>query len=378
MKFSRILAPLCALAMTACAYVIPPDENAPRNNTVTGAPHRPQLNSNTGPQSNAAPMRQQAPVMARNDAFPPVDAATQAQAEKEIAQNTAISPLPVSTERRVPIENSQFQMAANDYPSLNSVPPRPVTTGPESTKARLSDVESDLVQERNQAITSKDNLAKDAASEPSMLSDLPKSSSIVPPNDPVNVAPVDAVRRAPADNAPVVKIAPHVEAEPALIKPVTAKAEPVVVKAAPVKSVAISTPIVSTPVAVAPITAASTATLPATPNFAPPAPMNAGSLQQTARTTPITLMPPVETASSVNVQDLPPTRALPPVAAPVNVATTATATGPTIRPGDFDPLAAADNAPIASASSSSNAGGAKTVYVSNTYLAPSRYADRRY
>ncbi len=369
MKFSRILALACAATLSGCAYIIPPDNNAPRNNTVVGAPHRPQLNNNVGPASapssslNALPQ----PVAMNQPALPPVDAATQAQAEQEMAMNPAPA-APGANERHVPVENAQFQVAGN-YPALNSVPPRPAMGGPNSTRERLDDVQTNLIEERSNAITTKENLAKDAAAEPSMLSDLPKTDAVVPANDPVKITPIPAEKPAASapEPKPVAKAAPQVSTEP-------------VVEMKPVK---VAAPRVITPAPQPTVTASSSEFLPPSPTFAPPAPRNGVVIKPVAAAKAEPLMPVATQAAMpapVTVREVPVpaavayTPAPAPAAAPVAIATNK---GPTIRKGDFDPLAAADNAPLA-APATAVASGAKAAYVSSSYLAPSRYADRRY
>ena len=385
MKISHLFVSACLASLLAgCAYVIPPEESVPRNNTVTGAPHRPQLNLSPSTPQGALPPRVEmtlphAPAaVAANEApvMPPVDAATQAQAAKEMAAEVApATSAPVLNDRHVPVENSQFQVSANTYPSLNSVPPRPAIAGPESTKAHLTDVESTLEQDRAQAAASKETLARDAAAEPSMLSELPATDAtaapvaITPPVAPqpaaVTVPSPSQVRRAPAENsAPVI---PHVSAEPVVVT----------------QPVAVASPRVVTPMAMnVPNPSLSSASLPATANFAPPAPL--GGMMPAPRvasaapsvpvaSAPIQLKAPVENLPAVAVQELPA-----PASVPAPVAVAASSKGPRVKQGDFDPLAVADNAPIASAASSTTVTSSNAAYASTGYLSPSRYADRRY
>ena len=151
MKFPRIFtAFLLVVSVSGCAYIIPPEQNVPRHNTVVGEPRKPQLNVKTiGPRSAIA-----APVMpvARNEApnLPPVDEATQREANKQMAMQADTAPVaavtPAANGRRVPAENAQFQLSENTYPTLSEVPPRPVTEGPGSVKDRLSNTQSELEQ----------------------------------------------------------------------------------------------------------------------------------------------------------------------------------------------------------------------------------------
>ncbi len=350
MKFSRIAALLCAVGLSGCAYLIPPDDNAPRNNIVVGEPHRPQLNNVTGPQSSLSAPSHDAVAMN----LPPVDAATQAQAQSEMAASSAMpAPAGLPSGRHVPAENAQMQVSSNDYPPLTSVPPRPVINGPDSAKARLGDVKTDLEQNRDQAISSKNALAKDAAAEPSML---PKTDAVVPPADAVTISPLPP-------ETPAAVPAPHVDATPVVAQPVA----------------------MSQPKTMIPGSTTSVAALPATATFAPPAPLNAAYTQPVAKITPSAptiYTAPVQQASiapvtqpTVVTRDLPPATAV----AATPAMTTASAKAPVMKQGDFDPLAAADNAPISNSSATlTTATGTQSVYGGTTYLAPSRYADRRY
>lgn len=202
-SFLRIMI-LSAVSATAvgCAYVIPVDPNEPRNNEVMGDRHRPQLNNVRG-KSAAVTRAQQEFAQVDSRDLPP----TGAEGEREMASND-VRPI-VSTPasgRRVPSENQEFQVAAMGYPDINSVPPRPALTGPDSAKERLSGVKSTLEQDRANADASKEQLSKDAAAEPSMLSDLPKTDGVVPPNDPVKSAPSPGVQpMPPAVIAPAIK-----------------------------------------------------------------------------------------------------------------------------------------------------------------------------
>lgn len=100
MRFSRVILSLCVIAtVNGCALFIPPEQNAPRNNTVLGGPRRPQLNINHAPQSalpQAADAATLASAGAPAPALPPVDPAVKAKAEEALAANTT----PPRTDRR--------------------------------------------------------------------------------------------------------------------------------------------------------------------------------------------------------------------------------------------------------------------------------------
>jgi hypothetical protein len=376
MRTSHILCTLSVLlGLSGCAYVIPPDPNVPRNNTVMGAPHRPHMNLSStrpeaalSPSANAQVVASAAPVApvvvaATAPAVPSVDETVKAAAEKQLAA----SPASVNDGRHVPIENTQFQVAASGYPSFDSIPPRPVTVGDDSAKAHLDATKTDLENARAQAAVSKDALARDAAAEPSMLSDMPKTDGAVVsvPNVPpavVTVPASGAVRRvAPSENG--------------------ASANPLPI---PVASIEPPRIVLNASNAVPPA-------LPTTPNFAPPAPIKLASVdvppsppvravnapvvtlpRLSAQRQPITLRPPVDySAATVDTS-------------PVRVPATtiiATRRGVKVKAGDFDPLATADNAPMVAASPvlPSLAPVIASDYASGDgYIATSRYANHRY
>lgn len=331
MRFTTQLAQFLALTaltsiISGCAYIIPEDPNQPRNNKVIGDTHRPQLNNAVGPQSMNKPRvaPQQMAQVQVND-LPPVDAATQARAQQVMASNAGLP-----SDRRVPVENAQFQngqfqVAAAEYPPINSVPERPIMYGPGSTQERLNAVQSDLQHRRDDAAAEKEALARDAAAEPSMLSALPKTDGVVPPSDPVNVAPV----------------VPQTAPLPAAVVPAPQQLRPVVKPssmAAPLPPVANAAPACIPVAAVAPR----------------PVPQKLEPIVLKAPLEPIVLTPP------------PAEEAVAPVTVPAPKPVAAVA-----KPrSDFDPMAVAANAPAARAASAAS-------YASNAYLAPSRYSDHR-
>ena len=359
MRFSRVILSFCAVAtLNGCAFLIPPEQSAPRNNTVLGEPRRPQLNLNRAPQSSLTPRTDSATV-ANNAApvLPAVDPAIQAKAEQELAtSNNTAAPIAPATAadalgaRRIPTENQQFQVAGN-YPSFDGVPARPALVGPDSAQSRLSATQADLERARADAATRAETLGRDAAAEPSLLNVQPSPDTSVAPLAPTTVPANGEVRRVPNGNG---------------------------ASAAPVP-------------AMAPVANNTPASLPATPNFAPPAPL--GKL------------------ASVNVDAAPAVRAVgqqvayapaaarysapggivlrPPVpyeapaptavSAPSAPQIVAARSGPALRPGDFDPLATSDNAPISTATSlpSLNAVINPSYATNGRTLAPSRYVERR-
>ncbi len=403
MQFPKMVVRFLALAgvsvlAVSCAYIIPNDPNQPRNNAVVGERHKPQMNTLV-PQSSLAPgvnpLVNAPQVAARN--LPPVDAATQAAAEKELAA----APAAVSSmERRVPIENAEFQVSAAGYPPITSVPPRPVMAEPESAKERLGEVQSTLEQDRAAAEVSKEKLARDAAAEPSMLPAPVRVDGVVPPADPVTVAPVvngaatapaalpsvtiptpEAVRPgvAPVANKPG---KPEAAAEPAAdaVKPEVVGNFPVfpatpvpTVTAPPVAAAVISAPPSAAPMPAAPVLVAPPITLP------PPAPL--GKVAMVAPAVPAQPAPAVQPVPQVVAVAPAPVQAPAPVVSTPPAAQVATAVPATPRRvrGDFDPLAVADTQSVRVASPVTT-GGATTSssYAANRYLSPSRYAVRQY
>jgi hypothetical protein len=187
MRFSsshRVCSALVALSfcLGGCAFLIPEDPSAPRYNTVGGERRRPQLNSMT-PQGSPAPMPT-APVSQNgvdDGRFPPVDQAVQARAQEQMGNG-------FSNARRTPIENaaSEIMVSENNYPPLSDVPQRPPMAGDDSAASRLGRVRSELERDRVNSGAARDQLNRDAASEPSLLgtgggSTLPPSPVFAPP-----------------------------------------------------------------------------------------------------------------------------------------------------------------------------------------------------
>lgn len=381
MQFPKMVVRFLALAgvsvlAVSCAYVIPNDPNQPRNNAVVGERHKPQMNTLV-PQSSLAPgvnpLVNAPQVAARN--LPPVDAATQAAAEKELAA----APAAVSNmERRVPIENAEFQVSAAGYPPITSVPPRPVMAGPESAKERLGEVQSTLEQDRAAAEVSKEKLARDAAAEPSMLPAPVRVDGVVPPADPVTVAPVvNGAATAPAA-LPSVTI-PTPEAVRPGVAPVANKPEKPEAAAEPAAD-AVKPEVVgnfpvfpATPVPTAPVLVASPIALP------PPAPL--GRVAMVAPAVPAQPIPVIQPVPQVVAVAPAPVQVPAPVvsATPAAQVAMAVPTAPRRVRGDFDPLAVADPQ-SARVASPVTTGGATTSssYAANRYLSPSRYAVRQY
>lgn len=391
-KFTRILAAVALSAVASgCAYVIPPDQNAPRNNTVEGPMRKPQNNP-----TNPRAVKPQAAVNTAPSANPysPVQSAAPAQAEQQMASLAVpaapVPAMPTNSERRMPVENAQ--VAAAGYPPIDSVPPRPATEGPESVKQRMNDAQQSLEQGRATADQSKQQLTLDVNAEPSMLSDMPRTQT----PSAVNPAPVQQPVMQPANPQPMQQpaVRPGANAQPVYPQPV-AQVQP---QPAPQQIM---------------VSANQPPALPPAPNFAPPPPAAGQSaalqpvkpqpLQATVRQVPApalaaaapSKMPePTGAMEPTSVAPLPSVNVgLPPAAAStevesvvsgdtMTVARTHPTTGVTVRKGDFDPLAAADNAPVVSSAAPvsidrTSAAAATSSYVANRYMAPSRYYDQR-
>jgi hypothetical protein len=175
-----------ALMLSSCAYIIPEDPNQPRNNEVPGDRHKPQLNVMAPyaapPAASAPPIMTTAP-----QAYAPMQAPAlppQAMLAAPVVNVPAVDEV-----RRMPAENAAFQVSAGGYPSITSVPPRPIMNGPDSAVERLRDTQSTLEYDRALANETRDRLAHDAAAEPSMLPPAP-TSGVVAPADPVRVTPI--------------------------------------------------------------------------------------------------------------------------------------------------------------------------------------------
>lgn len=296
------------MGMSSCALIIPPDPSIPRNNTVIGDPHRPQLNSGSGAAAPAAtPTQPQAMVpsqpptlMAMNT--PPVPSAMAATpVVTPQAEQAQLAPAPVPPQyRSVPVENEQALQMAGNYPPLGSVPPRPVMDGPESSKQHLKDARSEMESARDAAAVAKDKLDHDAAGEPSMAA-------------PAAATPVETP-------APVVAPAASTSA-PAPVPAPTSSVAPVASPVAEVTSVPVPAP--SAPVTQTTVAAAEqkSPSLPAGAQFAPPAPKS-GAM-------PVAKAKSQKTPESLMGQSLPTASASPTKTAFADIS---------VQKGDFNPL----------------------------------------
>lgn len=196
----RLLSRLCgistlltlSLSAGGCAFLIPDNPSTPRYNTLLGERRMPKENAGMmkngaapaavpsapivppepmvqaaplPPVANAAPAAAPEPSMA----LPPVDPQTQRIADAQLADAAQ------AQGRSVPAEN--LQLASNDYPVLSEVPPAPPVSGDASAAQRLSNVRRELEQQRTLTEQAKTQLERDAAAEPSMLSELPNPSA---------------------------------------------------------------------------------------------------------------------------------------------------------------------------------------------------------
>ncbi len=366
--FSRYsTALLLTVSLGGCSYLIPPNPSSPRYNTVVGERHAPALNAQS---ATGAPTETAAVTPPDAPNFPPVDDATRIRAQQEMtaaqpvdAVSSAPLPSPTANGRVVPVENAAptVTVAENTtYPSLASVPPRPVISGDESDAARLARIRSALEADRASANTARDQLAHDAAQEPSMQP-LPEATGTVPPPAPVSVAPVAPPPA--ATPSPSFTPAPQSSNVPApnSIAPVPTPVFPpppppsnmsaLPPAVIPAQSAAIRTPVAnatfSTP-AVTPVAAVAPAPVFQPMPSAPPAPAVA----------PIVLRPPTGDVAAANVPapafHVTPTQQFMPQPAPPAA-------------GGFDPMA--DGRVATSATQPS-------VYASTGYLPDSRYSSR--
>lgn len=201
-----------------CAFLIPDNPSTPRYNSVIGERRVPKENmgmlKNGGapamspgmPMTAPEPMVQATPlppVAAAPStgapepimALPPVDAQTQRIADARLADEAR------QQGRSVPAEN--MQLASSDYPILSDVPPAPPVSGDASAAERLGNVRRELEQQRVVSEQAKTQLERDAAAEPSMLSDLPSpASSAAPTPTPTMNVPASPVHRGIADLPP--------------------------------------------------------------------------------------------------------------------------------------------------------------------------------
>ncbi len=192
-QIPRFFGPLLlAVTLCSCNLLIPENPSSPRYNSVLGQPRTPQLNpaGGPGPSSNAAPMMQQAEAPEVNaTAFPPVDPATEARAREIMASDVPPPPMaaPQQNARQMPLENQPGMQVAGNYPELNNVPATP-PMGANGDAARLARVRAQLEAERNGADAARNQLATDAAAEPSLL-DAPMPQAPLSPQSSIGNGP---------------------------------------------------------------------------------------------------------------------------------------------------------------------------------------------
>lgn len=350
------LIPLLPVALSGCAFLIPPDNSVPRNNEVVGEIRRPQLNA-----SRAAPTREPAAIAPAEGAatwvepaprtvantmpdLPPVDPQTQAVA------NAEVSKVMEESQRRLPAENAQIQEVAYGYPQIQNVPPRPKLSGRDSAQSRLSEAKRNLEATRVRVEGDREALAQDVAAEPWMVTPVQPGVPSVTVEGAMPPSPPPA-----AANIPVASVPPSTQPAPVV-------------------------PISTAP----PIVAGST--LPAAPEFMPPAPLSSQSAAALSATVPVQPQP----TSNITTGNLPPPVNAQPTHAPAPTVSAVAPQGvPVVTRGDFDPLAAANTAPAPAASApvtvtygnKPNAArttnrNTKPIYVWDGYIEPSRYGNR--
>jgi len=274
---------LALFYIASCDLFVPPDNNKPRYNSVYGEKRRPELNpggmryqpsqtqdarqgaieaagADATLSTPAAPLPQApeaAPVAAPASA-PVAEPAPKPQVRREAPQEepgfwdrlafwsedeAPVKDAPAS-ERRMPVENASLtataqsattapvasndlapiQMAANEYPRLDSTPERPDIAATDNTRQRLGAARADMEAERAVSEERREQVARDAAAEPSLLStrpDLQPKPANPEPLPPPPALPAGVTIPAPAPVAPAptssnpVPAAPVAKAEPA-------------------------------------------------------------------------------------------------------------------------------------------------------------------
>lgn len=210
---SAVLLVLVGAVASSCAFLIPPDPNIPRNNTVAGEERRPQLNPGGVPMLMRPEASMQRPAVVATSMPVPYTTSVSGAASPQVA----LAPAPVPPQyRSVPVENEMALQLAGNYPPLNTVPPRPVMDGAGSTRQELKDTRSDLESSRDAAEASKQQLEQDTMDEPTQLNAVPTSgtpspapaavpapsSSVVPTQTPVAQV-IPEVQRRGSGNAQV-------------------------------------------------------------------------------------------------------------------------------------------------------------------------------
>ncbi len=344
---------LVTTALTACAYVIPPDPNMPRNNTVEGDIRKPQYNPVGG--AYAMPKGDEA----RTDSLTPVGqtaaAGVRASASAPVAPTVtaSVAPPPAPPQyRMVPVENDAMQLAGN----FDNIPPKPIMQGEGSAKERLTQTQQELEADHAAAMARKEALEREVSAEPSMLSDLPKvEPSSTKPLEPLPATPPAAAPKVTPPTAPtsLAPLPPEKATPVAAVTPPPATAPMEMASAVPMSA---PQPVAATSPAQIYVPVKGPApTLPAGAQFAPPPP-KPGTMPE----------PKPVSAASRAVSAPEPLMTKPPVPVASAPAAPSMVNGIKVEQGDFNPLA--EDEPAANAAAR---GGA-------TSSSPELYAPQRY
>lgn len=191
-RSALVVLTLCT-TLTSCAWIIPPEKNAPRYNTVMGDSRRPALNPDAGAV---------APSVAVADPVP--YAMPQPQTYPDMAVTTPMAPQ--ESVRQLPPENGPTNNYYGGYPALNSVPPSPTQMDQEAA-IRMARVRAQLEQERAFAHQQRSQLNSAAAADSSWITpNYAPPASMQAPYAPLPPAPSVAV---PMSAAPQTYVPPQ-------------------------------------------------------------------------------------------------------------------------------------------------------------------------
>lgn len=277
LKWSIVGCALALVYISACELIVPPDRSVPRYNTVNGAKHRPTLNPGgsgyQGESGNASRTRAveqayggqvNAPSTSANPAiplpaappsasanigddprFPPapqMNAAPRTQPQSQESggfwnslafwrDDEKVTDAPVSARQR-PVENqgaagttmaastapvvsnNLAPLAPDAYPDLHTAPEKPGIASVDDSRQRSLATKGELEADRSGALAAREQVLKDAAAEPSLLSN--------PPSAIANLPPPPAMSMAQAAKVEQVQTAAPVAAAPIAAAPVAA------------------------------------------------------------------------------------------------------------------------------------------------------------
>ncbi len=231
-----------------------------------------------------------------------------------LASTASVATSPVGSSELAPLPQTTATNPGKDpFPTLSGTPEKPSFAGIDNSKQRAMAARNELEADRTNALAARDQLAKDAVAEPSLLANPPAISQLPPPPASMNAQQAQSVAKqmqqsAPAASSPQLPAGSAFErltqSRPATSQPVAVASAPVAVASPKLEPIMLTPPPAALPEVAAPVTSSSAPAPFASVNVsAPPAVSGLAAPQvnttQTAALEPITLTPPAPTSSGL-------------------------------------------------------------------------------